>query len=269
MNRRSSYETSSYRDAAEKLRTCQSECADPIIPRERVNVVGSYIRSCVATLLRGGAAFALAFFAIVATADETSFPASFKPFAFSFSRIGAEYRIGAGTGYTFYYIAFERTADLRQPFATVALALGSPAPLFGYTPALGELQGFFHLAAIDVFSPRDSDGDGMDDLWELTQNLDAMNPDDASLPSAFDPGKSNLAYYRNRFGLEPVTGFYSRETTVFNAPAVVSREASVFNFPNLTGASVEGISREVSVFNFPASGASAEAISREVSVLKP
>ena len=184
-----------------------------------------------------------------AWADDTSFPASFKPFPFSFSRVGDEYRLGAGTGYTFYYIAFERTTDLRQPFSTVALSLGSPAPHFGYTPLMGEPQGFFHLAAIDVFSPRDTDGDGMDDLWELTQNLDGMDAGDASLPSAFNPAKTNLEYYRNRFGLEPVTGFYSRETTVFNAPAVVSREASGFNFPTFTGASIEGISKEVSDFH--------------------
>ena len=202
-----------------------------------------------------------------AAADDTSFPASFDPFPYSFSRVGGEYRLGAGTGYTYYYIAFERTTDLRQPFATVALALGSPAPLFGYTPGPGEPQGFFHLAAIDVFSPRDTDGDGMDDLWELNQNLDPMDPADAHLTSAADPSKTNLEYYRNRFGLGPVTLFYSLETTVFNAPSVVSQEASVFNFPNFTGASIESISKEVSVFNFPAfTGASTEAMSKEVSV---
>ena len=90
-------------------------------------------------------AVSLALFTTGAWADETSFPASFDPFPYSFGRVGGEYRLGAGTGYTFYYIAFERTTDLRQPFATIALSLGSPAPLFGYTPALGEPQGFFHL----------------------------------------------------------------------------------------------------------------------------
>lgn len=202
-----------------------------------------------------------------AAADETSFPASFDPFPYSFGRVGGEYRLGAGTGYTYYYIAFERTADLRQPFATVALALGSPAPLFGYTPGPGEPQGFFHLAAIDVFSPRDTDGDGIDDLWELHNGLDPVNPADALQPSTIAPGMTNLEYYRNHFGISRVTGFYSGEVSFYNHPFAISTEVSVFNFPNTTGASKQAISTEVSVFNVPpASATFQQAISTEVSV---
>lgn len=210
---------------------------------------------------------ALAVLRMPVAAAVTSFPASFDPFPYAFGRVGAEYQLTAGTGYTFYYFAFEHTVDLLRPFSTLALALGSPAPAFGYTPEADDPRGFFRLAAIDIFSPRDTDGDGMDDLWELTQGLDGMDPADALLPSTLDPSKTNLEYYRTRFGLSKVTQFISEEVSIYNQGFAFSPEVAVFNFPNASGVRLEGVSPEVSVFNTaPFTGFGSQAFSQEVSV---
>ena len=201
---------------------------------------------------------------VASRADDSSFPISNIPF--SFTRVGAEYRLSIGA-YTYYYFAFDQTTDLLQPWTTRHMALGSPAATFGYTPGSGETRGFFRTAAIDVWSPRDTDRDGIDDLWELRNGLDPTNPADALFPNANNPGMTNLEYYRSHFGIERVTSFYSQEVSFYNHPFAISSEISVFNFPNITGASREAISPEVSIFNIPfPTGAAMEAISLEVSI---
>ena len=162
-------------------------------------------------------------------------------------------------------------------------------PLPG-TPAFG----FHRVAAVSVFAPRDSDGDRIDDLYELERPeiLHPLDPTDAAL----DPDMNGLTHqqeYRLLRGLSADRDQYiSREVSAFNftaplfardalsrevslyngerAPSsdlvqVVSREVSAFNL-GLPSAPVEAISRETSVFNFGAPLASLEAFSREVSV---
>jgi hypothetical protein len=192
-------------------------------------------------------------------ADNPTFP-------YTFTRVGSEYRLSL-SAYDRYYFGFLHTGDLQQPFQAIKMALGTPAPIFGYTPATGEFRGFFRAEALDLFGPNDTDGDGIDDVWELKNGLDPLNPADALLPNAIDPSKTNLEYYREHFGLTRVTGFYSREVSIDNHPFAISDELSVFNFPLVTGISVEAITKEVSVYNFPSfTGASVEALSKEVSI---
>ena len=47
------------------------------------------------------------------------------------------------------------------------MALGTPEPMFEYTPAPSEARGFLRLEGIPNYAPADSDFDGMDDIWEL------------------------------------------------------------------------------------------------------
>ena len=150
------------------------------------------------------------------------------------------------------------------------------------------------IAAISVFSPRDSDGDRIDDLYELEhpEILNPLDPTDAAL----DPDNNGLTHqqeYRTLRGLNidpdqylsrEVTSFnfglptarieaMSREVSAFNGerppptdlPQMLSREVTAFNFGQ-PSSPVEAISRESSVFNFGVPVFPTEALSREVSV---
>ena len=182
-----------------------------------------------------------------------------------FQKVGDEFRLTVGE-LPFHYFGFQHSTNLRN-FSTLDMALGQPAPTFGYLPGPGETRGFFRAEALDGWSPGDADRDGMDDMWELINDLDPLDAVDAHFLSTMHPGMTNLECYRFRFGLEPVTQFISAETSVFNSTFAISSETSVYNFPNTTGFSVEALSAEVSLFNTPPdTGPSIEVISVETSV---
>lgn len=178
---------------------------------------------------------------------------------------GEEYQITVG-GLPLHYFHFQHSTDLRQ-FSTIGASLGTPAPTFGYLPGIGETRGFFRAEAVSAWSPADVDQDGMDDLWELLNGLDPLDPADAGQPSTPHPGMTNLEAYRFRFGLTRVTEFYSVETSVFNSTFAISEEVSVFNTPPNAGPAIAAISTEVSVFNGFSIQPAAHALSIEVSVL--
>jgi hypothetical protein len=195
-------------------------------------------------------------------------------FPHTFTQEGNEFHftMAAAVGY---YFSFQYTDDLTRPFTTVEMAFGDPGPTYIHTPAPDEPRFFVRAEAISVFAPRDSDGDGLDDLWEIGHPyLDPLDPTDAGKPSPNIAGISNLDEYRSRFGLNSAKPqYYSREVSAFNfgAPSAlfeaISREQSVFNFGGGFG-SLDALSREVSVFNgehVPIAGYP-EAYSREVSV---
>lgn len=195
------------------------------------------------------------------------------------------------------YYSLEWTEDL-QTFTSVGISFGDVGPVWAYSVRLGPQQGFFRVQAHDIFSPMDSDGDGIDDRYEL-QHSNCLNPlvyADASQPCLTN-GLSNYQFYlRELFGGPgAAVQFFSQETSVFNfgAPTaareaispelsvynaypgsgppvsdlneVFSREATVWNFGSPL-ANVEAISREATVFNFGAPAASIQANSKEVSV---
>ncbi|MBI5388726.1 MAG: hypothetical protein HZA90_29035 [Verrucomicrobia bacterium] len=195
------------------------------------------------------------------------------------------------------YYTLEWTTDF-QSFTNVGMSLGSPAPVWSYAVAFGPPHGFFRVRAHDIFSPLDSDSDGIDDRYEL-QHRNCLNPldyYDASQPCLTN-GLSNYQFYlRDLFG-GPGTApqFYSHEASVFNfgAPTaareaisqelsvysaypgsgppmsdinqVYSREATLWNFGS-PSARVEAISREATLWNFGSPSANIEAISKEVAV---
>ena len=174
-------------------------------------------------------------------------------FPYTFTKVGPEYRLTLQSDPE-HYFGFQHTGDLLQPFSTLKMALGNPGPMFGYTPGQGESRAFFRAEGISVFAPRDSDGDSMDDLWELTHSyLDPLDPTDAAKPSPNIPGFTNLDEYRFLFSYDA------------DKPQYYGREASVFNFGAPTAA-FEAISREQSIFNFGTAFYSVEAVAREVSV---
>jgi len=178
---------------------------------------------------------------------------------------GEEYQITVGE-LPLHYFHFQHSTDLRQ-FSTIGASLGTPAPTFGYLPEVGETRGFFRAEAVSAWSPADVDLDGMDDLWELLNGLDPLDPADAGHPSTPHPGMTNLEAYRFRFGLTRVTEFYSVETSVFNSTFAISTEVTVFNTPPNAGPAIAAISTEVSVFNGFSIQPATHALSIEVSVL--
>lgn len=179
------------------------------------------------------------------------------------TRGGGSFQLSPGAT-TLHYFGLEHSVDL-QGFSLLKMALGTPAPVFTYTPQAGEGRGFFRAQLIDMFSPGDADRDGIDDLWELQHDLDPLTAADAIEPSAQDPARTNVEYYRGLFGLTQVTEFYSTETSVLNRPFALSEETSVYNFTAL--ATLNAISAEVSLYNFALVGDPSVAVfSSEVSV---
>ncbi len=225
---------------------------------------------------RPGASFRLAltrllgFAAVVATAGAADFP-------FTFTKNGAAYRLTLQQNSAVYF-GVHHTGDLLQPFTTIHMALGTPGPIFEYTPDPGETRGFFRIEGIPNNAPGDADFDGMDDLWELQHPayLDPLNSADAFAlsPEPDAAGLTNLQYYIRRFGLSTnKPQYYSREVSLFNHGAPVfgvealSREYSLFNFGAQWNA-IEAFSREISVFNgeAPPIEGYPEIYSREVSL---
>lgn len=192
---------------------------------------------------------------------------------YTFGQFGDEYRLTLETRVG-YYFGFQSSPDLGQSFTNLALALGDPGPTLVYIPADEETRFFVRFEPISVFAPRDSDRDGMDDLWELTHALNPLDTADAGQASPNIAGLNNLEEYRRRFGLNgEKPQFYSREVSLFNfgAPTArleaISREQSVFNF-GLPPFRIEAVGRELSIFNGerPPTAGYPEAYSREVSV---
>jgi hypothetical protein len=193
----------------------------------------------------------------------------------SFTKVGDEYRLTLPTNPIFYY-GFQHSNDLRH-YAMQQMAMGSPGPTFGYTPAAQEFRAFFRARRISVAEPEDWDNDYLDDVWEIQHPyLNPLDPNDAFQPSP-EPdagGRNNLDYYRWKRGIIALKEAISREASIFNfgEPTArleaISREASVFNFGS-PPANVEAISPELSVFNGeggPPTSNLAEVYSREVSI---
>lgn len=198
-----------------------------------------------------------------------------------------------------YYI-LTLSDDLKE-FSPLAVDFGSPAPVWELDGLLNRRRGFFSLQRHRRDDPVDTDGDGIDDVWELEHEdiLNPLNPDDAKLDPDGDGTTYLGEYLREKWGrgvrgnqMPSIKEVYSREVTVFNLgePAafieaisqevsvyngevapnsfirnVQSREFTVFNLGEPT-AFIEAISAEVSVFNFGSAPSRIEAISRELSV---
>lgn len=169
----------------------------------------------------------------------------------------------------YYYL--QQSTDL-QTFYPFSMALGDTATQWSMAYEAQYPSRFFTALGISVYAPRDTDGDYIDDIYELRHPfLDPLNPNDAL---ALIPSKSitYLDEYRQIYGLSAAAPqIYSREVSAFNFGAAyesaVSREITAFNF----GApvfSVEAHSREMTVFNGaggPAQGEIPEVYSREIS----
>ena len=192
---------------------------------------------------------------------------------YTFGRFGGEYRLTLETKVG-YYFGLSASPDLGRSFTNIALALGDPGPTLIHHPEDAETQFYFRFEPISVFAPRDSDRDGMDDLWELTHGLNPLDPADADKPSPNFAGLTNLEEYRHRFGLNSEKPqYYNREVSLFNfgAPTArfeaISREQSVFNFGS-PPFRIEALGRELSIFNGerPPTAAFPESYSREVSL---
>jgi hypothetical protein len=188
------------------------------------------------------------------------------------------------------YYLLEHSHDLMQ-WVPADMSLGIDS-ILDLEPAV--TQGFFRAVPYSKFSPQDTDGDGIDDIYELNHSeLDPLDPADGSKLAPGGGGLTNYQVYLNLFGIlsYKILQRESREVSVFNYGSgdpfeAVTREQSIFNFGS-PSATVEANSREVtlyngqavpvsdlvqresrewSVFNFGSPSATAEANSREISL---
>lgn len=154
------------------------------------------------------------------------------------------------------YFYLQQSTDL-SAFQSFAMALGEIPNAWILYPDPETPARFFRARTISIFAPEDTDGDGIDDLYEIRHPvLNPLDPFDATL----DPDINSQTYleeYRSTYNL----GDGKREA--------ISDEVSVFTTRPFTGPSHEAISDEVSVFTTrPFAGPETEAISDEVSVEK-
>ena len=159
---------------------------------------------------------------------------------------------------TFYPVQMETVT----PQGSVGFAILAPRDI-----ATGQLRQFFKVRPVSVYAPEDTDGDLLDDLYEIQHPF--LNPLNAADAALIVPGKaiSYLQEYRDIYGFSSdPPRVYSREVSTFNSgrpmEAALSREVSVFSSGGMSAIH----SREVSIFNFSVERFDLKAISREVSV---
>ena len=174
---------------------------------------------------------------------------------------------------TRYYYLLQSSSDLSS-WTNADMSLGDPVDL-RLEP--GTSREFYKALPLDIHAPLDSDGDGIDDLYELhhPESLDPLDPTDAA---EFAPGSNAQTNYQAYLAINGIESYrllqrFSREVSVFNGGAptaayeATSREWSVFNL-GAASAALEANSREISIYNGSAAPVNdqPEALSRELSV---
>src|ERR1039458_6726506 len=101
---------------------------------------------------------------------------------------------------------------------------------------------FWRARRISASTPLDTDGDGIDDLYELSHGINPLDASDASLQSGFSDFNGVPLTW-----LDQYLYHFQHNFKLYDA---VSREVSGFNFGQPT-ANFEAISREASIFNTP------------------
>lgn len=150
------------------------------------------------------------------------------------------------------YYLLQYSDDLTH-WGPLDMSLGTPSTL---EIAPGVTKGYFRAIPYSKFAPLDTDGDGMDDLYELN-HAGLLNPLDPSDGSKLTPGGSGLTNYQTYLKLFQITSYKILQ--------LESREVSLFNFGS-PSATFEANSREQSIFNFGSPSATFEANSKEISV---
>jgi hypothetical protein len=162
--------------------------------------------------------------------------ANTNSFAFSYENGTVQFTLHSN-GAVYYLL--EKSADLKS-FTPIQMALGQDAPQWQIP--VTNASGFFRVTAIYTSIPRDTDGDGMDDYYELNHGLNPLDPSDASLESGLVDVNNNPLTW-----LQAYRYYYTSNILEYNA---VGREVSIFNFGQ-PAANYEGNSREFSIFNTP------------------
>ncbi len=205
----------------------------------------------------------VAFFIVTAHNPATAATITLSP-----QPIPGGYRLTASEEVSSYFV-LQSSANLHT-FGPIAMDMGAGGAVWDVAGAAA--RGFWNVRQISVYAPEDTDGDYIDDIYEIQHPV--LNPLNAADAALIVPGRSisYLQEYRALFGLgEDPPQVYSREVSSFNfgAPmeAALSREISAFNFGGSN--SIEAVSKEVSLFNGqggPAQGDIPEVYSRELSL---
>ena len=202
----------------------------------------------------------------------TSPPMRMLAAAFSFGVVLAV-EVGAGESLTIAAVPGPTALTLRLPdnvaayyrldlstslpvFAPWAMDLGDQGTEWKVSYDLGPEVAFFRVFGQSLWAPTDTDGDGMDDVWEL-DHPGLLNPLDAT-DAGLDPDGNGLTH------LQEYWQIYGRRMPRNEA---ISRELTLFNFESpLTR--FEAISREITLHNLPVEPMAPEAISREITLYR-
>lgn len=95
------------------------------------------------------------------------------------------------------YYLLRRGLEVSEITVPVDVALGGPGPVRLRDDLAVGATGFYRVERVPRDQPGDTDGDGIDDVYELeTPGLDPLNPTDAQAPMPGAEGASYLEYYR-------------------------------------------------------------------------
>ena len=184
-------------------------------------------------------------------------PVSAAVITLSIQPVAGGMRLTASPDALSYFILRDSTA--LQGFVPTAMSMGETGAIWD-VPIAGIARRFWTVRQVPAYAPEDSDGDGIDDVYEIRHPV--LNPLHSADALLTVPGQAitYLAEYRTLYGLGTAR------------PEVYSREVSFFNGEGgpAQGSIPEVYSREVSFFNGeggPAQGGIPEVYSREVSLL--
>jgi hypothetical protein len=125
-----------------------------------------------------------------------------------------------------YYILYRGT-DVTQIVSAVDMALGIPVEGQLLDGATGSSTAFYQVREVPLASPLDTDGDGLDDVWELRfrKPRAALNSADAN-EDHDGSGSPDLADYQL-----PIASFTAATSTVIAADSRVVKVAVHFSKP--------------------------------------
>jgi hypothetical protein len=166
-------------------------------------------------------------------------PGGYFQFSYTLAGINLNVHFHLSPALTNYYI-LDIGTNLTQ-FSPVLMCYGGGSNVWAQTALTTQNHpSFWRVRRVPTNDPLDTDGDGLDDLFELNHGLNPLDSADANSNSGLVDGNNNPLTW-----LEAYHYYFVNNIKIYDA---VSREVSSFNFGQAT-ASYEAVSREVSSFN--------------------
>jgi hypothetical protein len=166
-------------------------------------------------------------------------PVGYMQFTYSLSGIDLNVHFHLTPDLTNYYI-LDIGTNLIQ-FTPILMYYGGGSNAWAQSAMTTQNQPtFWRVRRIPISTALDTDGDGLDDAFELSHGLNPFDPSDANANSGLVDANNNPLTWLGVYHY-----YFVHNTIIYDS---VSREVSGFNFGQ-PAANYEAISREISAFN--------------------